>query len=365
MADISDIVQSIFPSNGAVGIVLTDTIRITFDRAMDEDCLKQSIIVEGPDRDEVIWNTYIPTTLKDGSEDRLLESPGYDGIVPGTFTFERLDPVSGLPVDIEDTTGDGTLYHTRVTFKPDQPFAPDTVYRVHIVGDQDLTDDEDFGSKDRSVFDIVPAGTNTSTGEIVMGGTYDGSVSNDTLNLRIVESGLLGQATFEWWLDSVPLDLKGPAVTHTNTLPLIKGTTVRFEEGAYQENDEWTVRLIRPEFFEGQLYSEFTTGTGNIVPVAADTSTSPVGTPLPPTTAADFKVVRTSPEDGAANLPVEKYDRIVVEFSDVIDPSSVTQESVIVTAEPVINHPSLSVSSPDGEIAKILTVSGNLLYIDI
>ena len=50
MTNIVDIVQSVFPSNGAVGIVLTDTIRITFDRAMDEDCLQQAVVLEGPDK---------------------------------------------------------------------------------------------------------------------------------------------------------------------------------------------------------------------------------------------------------------------------------------------------------------------------
>jgi len=367
MANIGDILESVYPSNGSVGVILTDTIRITFDRAMDEECLKEAIVVEGPDSDEIIYNSYLPAELNPGAEDRLLETPGYDGLVPGTLTFERLDPVTGLPVSIVDTTGNGALYKTRVTFKADQPFAPDTTYRVHIIGDEDLSDDEEFGAKNRSVYDGVAGVSNTSTGSPVVAGTYTGGLTTDTVNIKITASGILGKAEFEWWLDSVPFDLRGPALTHVNTLNLIKGTTVRFEEGLYEVGDEWSFVLRRPEFFQGHQTFEFTTGGGTIVPVADTTATSPTGTPIPPelVLAGTFAVQKTTPGDMDVNLKPEQYDRIVIEFTDTIDPASVTQETVLVTAEPVIDHPNLHIQSPDGPIAKILTVSGNKLFIDI
>ena len=366
MALISDIVENVFPSDGATGTVLTDTIRITFDRAMDENSLEQAIVVEGPDTDEIIYNAYLPDVLNQGDETRVLESPGYMGIVPGVYSFERLDVTTGLPIEIDDTSGNGALYKTRVTFKPDNPFAPDTEYTVHIVGDEDLGDDEEFGAKNRSVFDGTAGGGNTSTGEPVVYGTYEGGLSTDTVNLRVTASGILGTAQFEWWLDSVPADLQGPALTHINGLNFIKGTSVRFEEGTYQLSDEWSFILKRPSSFEGHQTFSFTTGGGSITPVLDETATSPLGDPLPLSlTTAAFEVSKTSPGDGDSNLQSELYDRIVVEFTSDIDPGTISQDTVSVTAEPVNSHPCLSVQSPDGEIAKILTVSGNKLYIDI
>jgi len=367
MTLISDIVESVFPADNTVGTILTDSIRITFNRAMDEECLANTIIVEGPDTDEIIYNSYIPDVLQQGAETSILESPGYKGIVPGTYTFERLDPSTGLPVSTTDTTGLGTLYKTRVTFLPDKPFAPDTEYIVHIVGDEDLTDGDDFGAKNRSVFDVVVAGGNTSTGVPVVDGTYTGGLTTDTVNIRVTTSGILAEAQTEWWLDSVPMDLHGPAFTHINTLNFIKGTNIRFEEGTYQTGDEWTFVLKDPEFFEGHQTFSFTTGGGTIVPVAGETATSPTGIPIPaallPT--IDFKVLSNTPADLAVNLKPEAYDRICVEFNDNIDPATISDLTVQVTAEPVIDHPNLSITSVDGPIAKILTVSGNKLWIDV
>ena len=367
MTLLSDVVESVFPSDQSVGVTLTDTIRITFNRAMDEACLAETIIVEGPDTDQVIHNSYLTETLVEGAEATILNSPGYMGIVPGDYTFERLDPTTGLPVTTEDPTGLGTLYKTRVTFTPHQPFAPDTEYVVHIVGDEDLTDDEDFGTKNRSVFDGVADGGNTSTGLPLVEGTYTGGLSSDTVNVRVTASGILATAEFEWWLDSSPLTLYGPALTHINALNFIEGTTIRFEEGTYIPEDTWTFVLKDPEFFEGTQTFAFTTGGGNITPVAETTSTSPTGIPIPTALIATtaFDVVSTSPDHLATNQPVTAYDRICIQFSSDIDPATITDETVSVTAEPVINHPNLTIQSPDGPIAKILTVSGNKLFIDV
>lgn len=365
MALITDIIDSVFPSNNAQGIVLTDTIRITFDREMDENSLAENVILEGLDRDEVVFLSYMPSVLISGDEESLLESPEYAGIARTIATFKRLDLLTTDEVQTTDEVGNGNLFRTQVIIKASVPFAADRTYKIHIVGDQSLTDDSEFGVRSRSVFDPVADGGNTSTGAPVVTGTYTGAYSNDTLNIRVVDSGVLGVATFEWWLSSAAMDLHGPATTHINKSNLIVGTDVSFNDGTYVTGDTWTVYLKEYELFEGQVIYTFSTGGGNILPVEDSTSTSPTGSPLPLTASSSLVVTKTRPANMAVNQPVENYDRIIIEFNKDIDPNSVTADMITVIATPVIDHPNLCVNSPNGPIAKIITVEGNKIFIDV
>jgi hypothetical protein len=365
LALITEIIDSVFPSNNAQGIVLTDTIRITFDREMDENSLAENIILEGLDRDEVVFLSYMPSTLIEGDEESLLESPEYAGIARTVATFKRLDLVTTDEVQTLDEIGDGNLFRTQVIIKASIPFAPDRTYKIHIVGDQSLTDESEFGVRSRSVFDPVEGVGNTSTGAPLVTGTYTGTYSNDTLNIRVVDGGVLGVATFEWWLNSAAMDLQGPAITHINKSNLIVGTDVSFNDGTYVAGDTWTVYLKEYELFEGQVIYTFSTGGGSILPVEDSTSTSPTGSPLGLVSNGSLTVTKTTPANMAVNQPIQNYDRIIIEFNKNIDPNSVTPEMITVVATPVIDHPSLCVNSPNGPIAKIITVEGNKIFIDV
>ena len=228
MTKVSDVLYSIFPSDNAAGVTLTDTVRVTFTLEIDEDSLEHGgLILEGPDTDQVLHNVYLPSTLVEGEETRILESPGYDGISPGTFSFLRMDPNVDSPADILDTTGAGNLYRTRVIFKPTNPLAPDTIYTLYLVGDEDLADGTEFGIKPRTVFDGEADGGNTGTGELFFGGSYTGNLTTDTLHIRITKAGVTGQAEYEWWLDSAVLDINGPALSSIGTLAVTDGGKCR------------------------------------------------------------------------------------------------------------------------------------------
>lgn len=368
MTNVSDVLYSVFPSDDAAGVTLTDTVRVTFTLEIDENSLEHGgFILEGPNSDEVIHNVYIPSTIVEGEESRLLESPGYNGVVPGDYTFIRLDPFVDTPADITDTVGDGTLYRTRVVFKPDKPLAADTEYTLYLVGDEDLTDGTEFGIKPRTVFDGIPDGGNTGTGEVFFSGSYSGSFSSDVLHIRITKAGVTGQAEYEWWRDSAVLDINGPALTSIGTLGVVDGACVRFAaEGMLNLGDEFTVILKKQPSLEGTVISAFTTGGGSIQEVPSDASTSPLGDPvvtLPGT--SDFRVVKITPSDGSTNQSPDQYKRITVLFSDDVDPLTLDDSSIHVLAERVTDHPNITIASPDGEVAKTITSSGRYLYIDL
>jgi hypothetical protein len=118
MADLKPIIQDYSPAHNSVSIPLSSVITVTFDRLMDEDSLSREFFVSGPDTDQFIgpgvaeFNLY-PDNVSQG--DDLLESPGYPGIVAGSFSFETL---SGN--------------RTKMTFTPTNPMAALTQYTAHL-----------------------------------------------------------------------------------------------------------------------------------------------------------------------------------------------------------------------------------------
>jgi len=118
MADLKSIIQDYNPAAGSASIPLSSTVTITFDRLLDEDSLSREFFISGPDTDQFIgpgvaeFNLY-PDNVSQG--DDLLTSPGYQGIVAGTFSYETL---SGS--------------RTKMTFTPTNPMAALTEYTAHL-----------------------------------------------------------------------------------------------------------------------------------------------------------------------------------------------------------------------------------------
>jgi hypothetical protein len=360
-----DIIDFVNPANNVIGVPLNNAIQIIFDREIDEWSIEHGgLIVEGPDSDQVIYPGYVPTTLIPGSEQEILQSPGLMGIVPGKFTFQRIALATTDIVNTPDTTGAGNLYRTKAIFKPDQPLKPQTNYSVYLVGDDDPTDEEMLGLRTRTVFDPV-IGANTGTGSVTFSGTYLGNLTQDTINIRITQSGVSGEAEFEAWRTSQPLDLVGPYRTSTSECQVLDGITIQFVEGLFQVDDEFSVVVKRPQVTTGTAIFTFSTGNGSITVVPTTTATSVTGDPAPLIPSTQFKVLKTTPIDGGTNLPPAGNRRLTIEFSDEIDPTSVTTDRVQVIVEPVIDHPLLINQIQAGPISHVVTVSGTKMFIDL
>jgi hypothetical protein len=365
MVAVVDVIDLVNPADEATGVPLNNSISITFDREIDEWSIEHGgLIVEGPDTDLVIHTEYTPGTLVQGSEGNILLSPGLKGLVPGTFTFSRISTSGLTAVNTTDTTGDGTLFRTRATFKPSQPMKSLTEYTVYLVGDDDDTDSELLGLRTRTVFDGEEDAGNTGDGQVTFSGTYLGNATADVINIRITKAGVPGVAEFEAWRDSVPVDLIGPFLTSSSESQVLDGVTVQFTEGTYAVGDIFTVAVKRPSVLTGTVIFSFTTGNGSITVVPTTTSTSITGDPSS-TSSTAFTILSADPADGDTNLAPSVARRITIEFSDDIDPTTVTDDTVTILVEPVTDHPLLSPQITAAEAPKILTVSGNKLFIDL
>jgi hypothetical protein len=364
MPSVVNSIDLIYPGNGATGVPLNSSIQVTFNTEIDEWSIEHGgFVLEGPDSDEVIYPGYTPTVLVQGTESQILGSPGLKGIVPGVFTFQRVAVSTFDLVNTSDTTGDGGLYRTRMIFTPTNQMARLIDYKIYLMGDDDITDENFTGIRTKTVFDKV-VGANTGDGDLTFSGTYTGSVSEDTFNVRISKAGVPGVAEYEVWKDSAPLNLMGPYLTSHTESPLFDGVTVQFLEGTFDLDDEFSVLVKTPVFLTGTSIVEFTAGGGSISVVPDDVSASVTGNPSL-LLSDEFKVLSVTPEDHESNLSPDSIRRIEIKFSQAIDPTSITTGSVQVLTEPVIDHPLLSFAGTTGPISNTVTVSGLSLFIDI
>jgi hypothetical protein len=365
MASIVDILDSIHPATDAVGVILSDQIWVIFDREIDEYSINNgNFFVEGPDTDTFIGpdvGLNLPEVSDSGSGDQLT-SPGYKGLVTGTFSFEKIQNTASDVYSGFDTSGSGSLWRTKAIFTPTNPLQKLVKYTVYLSGDEDTDDGLSTGIRSRSIFDVVN-GSNIGTGEVEFVGTYTGNATQDSFHVKITTAGEAGVAWFTWWRGSDPSLIFGPIRTEQiqNTI-LEDDISVNWGTGSFVVNDTFAVVVKKPVLFTGNTYWSFTTGTGSIQAIPTTTSTSIIGdtaSTIVPTTL--FAVNKITPKDKATNLPITT-SRIIIEFNSEVDPDTVTADSVTVQGLPVNGDENLF--SPVG-IFKDITVSGTKIILDI
>ena len=134
---LSEIITDYTPANGDAGVPLASPITMTFDRLMDTNRLKEDFFVEGPDTDQWIGPGLLelksPDNISQGDLNDFLKSPGYRGIVQGSFEFKIIDS-NGTEVDSANAEA-----RTKLIFTPTQPLYPLITYTVHITETLDET----------------------------------------------------------------------------------------------------------------------------------------------------------------------------------------------------------------------------------
>lgn len=284
-------------------------------------------------------------------------------MVQGTVTVEKinnstLDSYSGY-----DYGGDGTLWRTKVLFTPTKRLSPNTTYRVYISGDEDSTDDLSTGIRSRSVFDTVK-GANIGTGEATFSGTYSGTAATDTIVVSVYTAGAIGTARFTWYRNSAPSLVYGPFKITYGLIPIVDDVYISFDDGNYEVGDTFSSVVKTGSIFSGNVTYPFTTGTGSIQVLPTSTSTTVTGTPTSSTTATTlFTVSSTSPDNRATNLddPIDQDFTITITFSDTVDASTITDDTISVETEPV--NGDVDTITFSGVLPKTLTVSDNELTI--
>ena len=353
-------IVEIHPASAAEGVVLSDQISIIFNQEVDQTTVQ--IMLEGPDTDrwsgpeQTRWDN--PDT---DADDDVLATPGYKGMITGDLTFEKIDD-DGNTISSFDYTGGGVNWRAKATFTPSEPLAPNTEYRVWVIGDEETGDDILSGVAGRTVFDPVK-GANLGDGDAIFSGGYTGTISNGYV-VRVKEAGdASDKLLFQYWLSSAPLIVRELHTSQRSQL-LGEGVYVRFD-GDFDVDDEFTVQVRTSDRMQSTYTWVFTTGAGSIESIPSSvtqTPSIPVGgfTSETSTTAAGFSVLAVTPTERQSNIDPLTVLQATVLFSDDIDEDTITNDTVTVWSESVNGD---SQFDADGAITKTLTVSGAALTI--
>lgn len=355
--NISSVVTSIHPSNGATAVLVGDQVWVLFNTEIDESSLIENFFVTGPESDT--WSGPDMSLWQNGKENKdFLASPGLTGIVPGTLSFQRINLADLNAFNSTDTTGNGALYRTKAVFTPSKHFSPSTQLSVYLTGDEDDTDALKTGIKPQSVFDTVH--TSSGSNSVKLSGSFSGSGS-ETYKVRIVTTGVKRTATFTWWLLSAPGTVFGPVVTDTKVF-LSNGVYAEFSDGIFTANDTHQALVKSTAPYVGSYVWNFVTGTGSIQTIPATTSTSVIGDLVPLTSLSPtiFKIKSISPVDRATNLPI-KTKQVILEMSNPIDSTSLTSDKIIMMGSPTNGDTALF---EERQIYKNITISGNKIILD-
>jgi hypothetical protein len=322
-------IASTSPSSGATGVPTNITISVTFDQEVDTFRLKNGgIFLEGPDESKAIGPGMLDLDPPETDEDEFLSSPGFLGIKKDVdYTFSRVDG-SGESVDYYDygdTSGAGQLYRTKVTLTPQRPLQSLTEHTVHIVGDEDTSDEYDFGLSTRTVFDPIK-GANLSNSDVVFYGGYTGSLRQQ-FSVQITTGGAPGTAEYEWWTSTDPLHRVNKSSLGYRTLK--EGVSIKFLDGQiYEVGDLFTVWCDVPIFMEGRYEFSFTTSSQEpeTLPIAS-TALTGISSSASSTSTSNLTVSSTDPVNRSA-LNSSNITSVSATFSSNLDITTVNSSSV-------------------------------------
>jgi len=356
------------PAPSGTSIALADRIFVVFDQEVDPETVQ--IIVEGPDTDR--WSGPDQARIDDtntDADDDILATPGYKGVLGGTLSFEKVDS-EGNSVSAYDYSGLGDIWYTKAIFTPTYQLVANTEFRVYIMGSEESAEGVDCGVSSRTVYDTAK-GANLGTGSVSFSGGYTGTAS-DVINVRVVRAGNAeDKLRFQYWRTGAPTVVR-ELTTRLSSQLLFEGISVRFT-GDFEINDTFTC-VIEPAVRMADTYTwVFTTGSGSIITVSEDLAHAPsvpIGgfTPVSGSvnlSSAGLQILSVTPEHRSTNLAPTSVEAIVIVFNKALDAETITDDSIEVWSEPVNGEFTGNDIQFSGELAKILSVNGSILTIQI
>ncbi len=364
-----------YPVDADVGIPVGESILLTFDRGVDLQTIKNSVVLYGKDFDRTSGpQTAMWLDADTGSNPFFLKSPGFAGIVDTDVELVYVDTTtyadSGITTVLDEASELSQSIGHQVRIRPvSGALAPDVEYTLYINGDPDAISQ---GVSGRTIFDAFADGGNAATtGSVASRGSYT-SGSADIVKVRITTAGDIGTAKYKWWYDSLgePSAVLGK-VTSRRSRMLEDGVQVNFKGSAFAAGDLYTFVVQPYERLATSNRIIFTTNDGSYT--AAPDSPSTPATTLPPTSilptfttgagaaagAAAFTVSQVLPAIGSYEIdPLSRV--ITVTFTEAPDPATIVDANINLSAYPVLGQYG---SSQTKALSKSLELVGAVLTI--
>jgi hypothetical protein len=368
-----------YPADNDTGIPIGISIEVVFDRGIDLSTAKDHVVLYGADFDQTSGPesaTWIDSDT--GNNPYFLRSPGFQGLVELSArvvyvdlstgpNYTEVDPGTITSEADEAAFGASGVGH-KLILTPREQLAPELLYNFYLLGDPDSVG---AGVGSRSVFDVVPDVGNLGNGSMTSYGGYTGT-SADTVIVEITSAGDIGTAKYRWYYQSAGAGTAiSGRITARRYRRLEDGLQVRFDGDSFVVGDLFTFNVEPIERLAANNNVQFTTNDGSFVDPPSSPSTpatsSPPASVLPPapgggaSVASTFFVDEVSPEDRAWNVSTN-LRTITITFSENLDPTTVTDDTVSLCKYPVKG---IDGSNPQPEeLQKKLTVAGNILTIE-
>ena len=336
---------STYPNNGDTGIPVGITIKLYFSCGIDSETLKNSVVLYGRDFDFTSGpDTAIWVDKDTGDNPYFLSSPGFKGLIPLKFalgyytlgTTTEVDPGVIESQADEVTANVGTVASITIDPKYNTVLPASTELTLVVAGDPNS---QGTGVSARTVFDVVADSGNTGNGVMSVWGTWiDNGAADDELNILVTGAGTPATAVYKYWYTSNGV---GSAVTNITASrkyrSLVDGLQIRFTGSTLSVGDKWTFSVKAIERLTTNTTIVFTTNDGSYTVAPASPSTP--ATSLPPSSVLPendniFEIIQMLPENGSYNISV-KNRKIVITFSEPIDASTITNDSVKLYKYPV------------------------------
>lgn len=336
--------ESTYPANGDTGIPVGITIKLYFDYGVDLESVKNSLALYGSDFDmtsgpeSAIW-----VDNDTGDNPFFLSSPGFKGLIPLKIELQYYnlgsspgEEVSPILTSQDDETSQSVGHLVKITLNPkyNSVLAANTLYTLLITGDPD---NQNTGISRRTVFDSIGADSNSSAGEPVFYGTWQGS-NADAIRVKITSAGNIGVMEYKWWYVSLgEASATTRVVSNRRFRTLADGLQIRFTGSNFVVGDTWDTNVFETQRLAASTKIQFTTNDGSYTNPPESTSTpatSVAPSTVLPSEVDPFEVINMDPSNGSYNVPKHKRT-ITITFSEEVDPSSITSESVQLWKYPV------------------------------
>ena len=111
-------IDNVYPADGSKGIVLSDTIKVTFNQEMDTTSINTgTFVVGGPDNSSIFSPLDVsPFDLPGLTEENKESFPYFSAPVSGTITFKRVDAY-GVEIDSSICLGRGRASYSQILMK--------------------------------------------------------------------------------------------------------------------------------------------------------------------------------------------------------------------------------------------------------
>ena len=357
------VIVSVSPPDASEGVLLQEAVEILFDQEIDED----SIVIEGnvvlaETLLRVVRTGPVPIGYEDPLDPDYLYSRGFKGIIEATADFDRIENDSLDEYDgTDDLTCAGNLWRTKLTFTPKQSMNASTSFSA-LLG---------TGLTARTVSDVTSVVT--GTGIVGTKGPYVGLIE-DKFYVVVTSNGNRKTGKFKWYTDS-DTTLSDEVDMTRYPILLENGLYILFESGIYNTGDAFSFVVKPPEYLADIYAWSFQTGISNAeappVPSAPVIDSVLEGAMASVSASTTFSITNVTPEHGASNQPATT-NQVVFTFSDDIDPTTITADSIYCEgvlvnqyydeANTIPNHADIEAA---GEIDITWTVNGSLLYVYI